>query len=105
MFNGIEFYAKSDRDIILNFPVIDENRDNREKRDVWFAQRQITTTWQKYRIDFSELALSRMQDDVRVAGDGVLSMDLIQSFRFTVTPWFNPPESSGTFWIDEVRLY
>lgn len=105
MHSGIEFYAKSDHDIVLNFPVMDENRDNREKRDVWFAQRQITPIWQKYRIDFNELSLSRNQDDINLGGDGVMSLDLIQSFRFTVTPWFNPPESSGTFWIDEIRLY
>jgi TolB-like protein len=105
MRNGIEFYAKSDHDIVLNFPVMDENRDNREKRDVWFTQRQITTKWQKYRIDFNELSLSRNQDDINLGGDGVMSMDLIQSFRFTVAPWFNPPQSSGTFWIDEVKLY
>jgi hypothetical protein len=105
MHSGIEFYAKSDHDIILNFSLNDENRDNREKRDGWFAQNQITTTWQKYRIDFNQLSLSRNPDDIKLGGDGVLSLDLIQSFRFAIVPWFNTPESSGTFWIDEVRLY
>jgi curli biogenesis system outer membrane secretion channel CsgG len=105
MYSGIEFYAKSNHDIVLNFSLQDENRDNREKRDVWFSQRQINTTWQKYRIDFSELAPSKHPLDLKLGGDGVLSPDLIQSFQFSVTPRFNKPESEGIFWIDEVRLY
>jgi TolB-like protein len=105
MHSGIEFYAKSDHDIILNFSLQDENPDSREKRDVWFTQRQITTKWQKQRIAFGELAPSLNPDDIKLSGDGILRLDLIQSFRFSVAPWFNPPGSSGTFWIDEVRLY
>ena len=105
MYSGIEFYAKSNHDIPLNFSLGDENRDNRGKNDVWFAQKQITTTWQKYRINFSELALSRNPEDMKFGGDGILSLDLIQFFRFVVAPWFNPPDSSGILWIDEVRLY
>lgn len=105
MHSGIEFYAKSDPEIVLVFALQDENRDNREKMDSWFTQRQITPTWQKYRIDFSELALSPNPDDIKLGGDGILNLDLIQSFRFGVTPSFTPPKSSGTFWIDEVRLY
>ena len=105
MHRGIEFYAKSDHDIILNFSLQDENRDNRLKGDVWFAQNQITTTWKKYRIDFNQLSLSSAPADIKLGGDGTLSLDLIKSFRFAVVPLFNPPESSGTFWIDEVRLY
>lgn len=105
MHSGIEFYAKSDHDIILIFALQDENRDNREKMDSWFTQRQITPTWQKYRIDFSELSLSPNPDDIKLGGDGILNLDLIKSFRIGVTPSFTPPKSSGTFWIDEVRLY
>lgn len=105
MYEGIEFNAKSDHAIVVNFSLNDENRDNREKKDVWFTQKQINTTWQKYRITFSDLALSQRPDDKKLGGDGILSLDLIYSFRISVAPWFNPPESSGTFWIDEVRLY
>ena len=105
MYGGMEFYAKSDHVIVLNFALQDENRDNREKKDVWFTQKQINTTWQKHRIAFSDLALSQRPDEKKLGGDGILSLDLIKSFRFSVAPWFNPPESSGIFWIDEVRLY
>jgi hypothetical protein len=105
MYSGIEFYAKGDHEIVLNCALNDENRDNPAKRDVWFSQKKITTTWQKYRIDFSELVHSKNQIDLNLGGDGILSLDLIQNFRFSVTPWFNPPDSSGTFWIDEVKLY
>jgi Curli production assembly/transport component CsgG/Carbohydrate binding domain (family 11) len=105
MYNGVEFYAKADQDVVLNFALLDENRGNPDMRDVWFIQRPITTRWQKYRIDFSELALSQHPIDKKLGGDGVLSLDLIQSFRFTVSQEFNPPESSATFWLDEIRLY
>jgi hypothetical protein len=105
MYSGIEFYAKSNHDIVLNFSVQDENRDNWEKRDVWFSQRQINTTWQKYRIYFSELAPSKHPLDLKLGGDGILSLDLVQSFQLSVTPRFNKPESAGIFWIDEVGLY
>jgi len=105
MYEGIEFYAKSNNVIVLNFSLQNENRDNREKMSVWFAQKQINTTWQKYRIAFSDLAFSQDSADKQMGGDGSLNLDLIQSFRFAVTPWFNPPESSGTFWVDEIKLY
>ncbi|MCG6534488.1 MAG: CsgG/HfaB family protein [Syntrophales bacterium LBB04] len=80
MYSGVEFYAKSDHNIVINFTLEDENRDNREKRDVWFTQKQITTTWQKYRIDFSEMVLSRREADKKLGGDGIFSLDLIQYY-------------------------
>jgi hypothetical protein len=104
IYSGIEFYVKSDHDIVLNFFLQDENRDSREKTDMWFAQKPITTTWQKYKIDFRELAPSRRPEHQR-DGDRILSLDLIQSFGLSIAPWFNEPESKGIFWIDEVRLY
>lgn len=105
MYSGIEFYVKSNHDIVLNFFLQDENRNSRDKTDMWFAQKPITTSWQKHRVDFSELALSRRPEHILRNGDGILSLDLIQSFGFAIQPWFNEPESKGIFWIDEVRLY
>jgi hypothetical protein len=104
LYSGIEFYAKSDHDVVINFFLQDENRDTREKTDMWFTQKPITTTWQKSRIGFDELTLSRRPEHQR-GGDGVLSLDLIQSFGFSIAPWFNEPGSKGTIWMDEIRLY
>ena len=102
LYSGIEFYAKSDpSDVIVHFVLVDENRKDDKKHDIWYARRQIDNSWKKYRIDFKELKWDRFYPD----GDGILSLDLIKEFNFNVNKSANKPGISGRLWIDEIKLY
>ena len=58
-FEGVEFYAKSlNSDISLVVALKDKNFSN-NYRNTWVTIKSISPQWEKYRIDFNDLILSR----------------------------------------------
>jgi len=105
LYSGLELYAKSDHDEVLRFQIIDANRDDDNKKDVWQYSLNVGSEWRLYRIDFRDLSISGHPHDIELGGDHVLSLDLIERFGFYLSPLFTNPDTSGTFWISELRLY
>jgi TolB-like protein len=101
-YSGIEFYAKSDKPLTIAFYIMDENRDNFLKHDMWMIRIPIDTSWQKYRINFKDLYLNPLH--MEPGADQVLSLDLISLLGFK-TSVATKRNITGTFWIDDVKLF
>lgn len=101
-YSGIEFYAKSDKTFIITFYLMDENRNDSLKHDMWMMRIPIDTSWQKYRITFKDLYLNPLHKEP--GADQVLSLDLISMFGFKTSVAVKH-NVAGTFWIDDVRLF
>lgn len=104
-FSGIEFYAKSDRELNLAFNLVEENRNDSHQKDNWFGKVQTTRNWEKYRIRFNDLSHAESWQKRYPQSDGFLSLDLVSEFGFGVGTKSNPTGTSGTFWIDELRFF
>jgi TolB-like protein len=104
-FSGIEFFIKSDSELIVTFTLVDENRNDSHEKDLWFQAVRTTQIWKKCRIRFDALSQSNGWQRRYRQSDGVLSLDLVSEVGFVVSSRANPTGVSGTFWIDEVKFF
>jgi hypothetical protein len=99
-YSGIEFYVKSDHDEVLRFCIFDSNKKDDPTLDEWQASYSAGTDWKKIRIHFNNMSLNR-----KTKGDRVLSLGLVEIFKFYASPNFTKPGTTGTFWISEIKLF
>lgn len=107
-YTGIEFYVKSDHEEVIRFGIYNANRKDRfngSKWTTWLCSFTANTDWKKIRVKFNDLTLSTHKIDLNAQGDGALNLDLIERFHFYLSVNSTKPGTSGTFWIDEVKLF
>lgn len=108
LYAGIEFYVKSDHDEVIAFSLLNANRNDRlnnSKWNAWSYYFNVTTDWKKIRLEFKDLSRSTHPTNVKAGGDGLLSLDLVSRFGFFLSTGSTKPGTSGTFWIDELKLF
>lgn len=107
-YTGIEFYVKSDHEEVIRFAIYNANRKDRfnsSKWTAWLCSFTANTDWKKIRVKFNDLTISTHKIDLNAQGDGALNLDLVERFHFYLSTSSTKPGTSGTFWIDEVKLF
>ena len=104
-YSGASFYAKADHGTTVAFGVHDSNREDIAETETWFALFPVETSWHRYEIKFTDLALSNNAAVRNPKGDGCLNLDLVDRIHFGVTTRQNLPKSQGSIWIDEFNFY
>lgn len=106
-FEGLTFYAKADREMVIAFLMLDTDESGQfEERGKWVKTFFVGKDWQKFDVKMSEMVPSGMQSKNAKSNDTFFSLEQIEQMRFVITPELN--ESSvkdAVLWVDELKFY
>ncbi len=102
-YTGIEFHIKATKDLNIVFGLADsETGASGEER--WIRILSVTTEWEKMRIPFNSLSLSKKRA-LRQGTNQVLELNNIEAIHWVAHGRNVPIGTDGTIYLDEISFY
>ncbi len=102
-YTGIEFHIRATKDLNIVFGLADsETGASGEER--WIRILSVTTEWEKMRIPFNSLSLSKKRA-LRQGTNQVLELNNIEAIHWVAHGRNVPIGTDGTIYLDEISFY
>jgi len=102
-YTGIEFHIRATKDLNIVFGLADsETGASGEER--WIRILSVTTEWEKMRIPFNSLSLSKNRA-LRQGTNQILELNNIEAIHWVAHGRIVPIGTEGTIYLDEISFY
>ena len=111
LYDGIEFYARATEGLHVTAMVITSLPEDPNRIDAWTGSFEVDRAWEKIRIPFAHMRVSRQWIKVGAAamygakpGDQVMRLERVEGFQIGIHQLQNG-DVKGSLWIDKIRFY